>query len=88
MDWVISVLLISAAKIGTFSESTKLFAVFLPIGVVIVRGEDDDGCGHEFRLFLVPIEDGEEHLAHFFAEDEGFEDLDAVAVLEQLVKEI
>jgi hypothetical protein len=43
---------------------------------------------YAFRLVLVPIDGGEEHLAHLFAEGEGFEDFDAVALLEQLVKEI
>ena len=34
----------NGAKIATFSESTKLFAVFLPIlGGVVIGGEDDEG---------------------------------------------
>jgi hypothetical protein len=38
----------NGAKIATFSESTKLFAVFLPIlGGVVISGEDDEGCGRQ-----------------------------------------
>ena len=44
-----------------------------------------DPCG---TALFVAFEGGEEHLMHLFAEFEGFEHLDAVAVFLQLIQEV